>query len=139
MKKALIAWLSTLTLALFTQMAFADAPTSPYYSTKHPSLTASANKREPATDILIVNNIPRSIREDISTLRLIVPNSPIDDIIFAKEFDHVKNDIWAGLTHIQLYSRAYNYGQTPFFDSFVTNHAVLTVNWQYDRYMVEVR
>lgn len=103
-----------------------NAKTNAYYSTKHPQssslhskLKAAAPKPQfpPATDIVIYNR-------SNNVIFAIIPNSPVNDVIFPGEVDHIYHDTRFEDTYLVLQDADHH----TFFSHYVCNHAKITVN-----------
>lgn len=99
----------------------AHAKPGDYYSTKHsqPKLNASAKGYPfpPATDIAIYNGTNNIIF-------VMVPFSPINDVIYPHTADHIYHDTMYADTHIVLQDPQ----RFTFFDRFVCRHANIMVS-----------
>ncbi len=102
---------------------FAADSAAGYYSTKHPQ-AAGANAsgtHHHITNIKVVNN-------SSSTIYATVPGTPVYDMLYPNETDHIYNDnpsiYWTHLRILNRYQDNYN----PIFDGDVCPRAVLNVS-----------
>lgn len=134
MKKMLLVLLSALIFVATTELTFAAAqpsakPATPYFSTlKHPGTKSLAKQSfvNYGTDITVIN-------ASANPVELVVPNSPIDDLIMPNDSDHIYNSEWSYPTEIILADR---YG--VFFDHPVGAHAIVTISREHNEYVVNV-
>lgn len=103
-----------------------------YYSTHHPKPklhgAAAQHPYPPATDIVVSNN-------SADIIFVIVPFSPINDVVYPGTIDHIYNDTLYGDTHLIL--------QDPrriiFFDDFICRRGYVAVYGGINAYNVQVR
>lgn len=117
MKKILAA--TALIGFLFSAIANAAPTVSNYYSTQKPKAVTTVKKNlYPATDIGVYN-------WSSDYIYTVVPNTPINDLVYPNDNDHIYNDTYYGMTHIVLLD------PTPyrnvFFDGYVCRYAVVNV------------
>lgn len=90
---------------------------SGYYSSQHPQTTLAAKATMfPPTDITVTN-------ASSNTIFVVVPNSPINDTVYAGTNDHIRHNTYYGSTTISLQDPNHN----QFWSGAVCRLALVTV------------
>ncbi|OGT45898.1 MAG: hypothetical protein A3E83_02310 [Gammaproteobacteria bacterium RIFCSPHIGHO2_12_FULL_41_20] len=127
MKKLYISTFAALGIAMAPCAFSQGVDFNGYYSTQHVSKSATANNLVPPTDITVVN-----ASSDI--VYAIVPNSPIHDLIYSGQNDHIRHNNYYGDTHLVLtdpFSRT-------LFDGYVCRLAMVSVSNPFGAYRINV-
>lgn len=121
MKKVLLSLLTTASLLATSLVSAATVDLSGYYSALHPKATvASKALLLPPTNITVTN-----YSEDL--IFVAVPGA-IDDAVPSGKSDTISHDSYSGSTHLVLqYINRYGVRAT-FFDQYVCQRAMLTVD-----------
>src|SRR5580700_10777970 len=116
--KKLVALSAFFALLLSSLAMAATDVASNYYSGQHPlnNTALKAKNLYPATDITVSNSTTDIIYAT-------VPGTPVYDMLYPNNNDHIYNDSYYGMTRVVLQD-PYRY---PFFDGYVCRYAIVSV------------